>query len=201
MASAVEKEILKAVKLKAGDNSQAFLKKIAKACQDLSDSAWDKLSEDAQEWANTAATAIINKEEIPDFDGNLPSSDEDEDDKPAKKKPAPKGKSKSKSDDEEEEADEDEEEADEDDEDDKPAKKKPKAVSRESAPAQRGSGVKNKIKDLIIDTPSISVEDLVKKLGKNAQVSKVTVSNIRAEFRHSLKRLEERGKLKGITLG
>jgi hypothetical protein len=105
--------------------------------------------------------------------------DEDEDDKPAKKK-------KKKADDDD----------DEDEDEDKPAKKK-KADKVEAKP----TGVKVAIKTAIINDPEITVDALIKKLGKGgAPVSKVTVSNVRAEFRHTLKVLKELGKLKGVEI-
>jgi hypothetical protein len=133
-------------------------------------------------------------------------ADEDEDEAPKKKKrpaedeeedEAPKKKKKPAAEDEEEDeapkkkkkpaADEDEDEA--------PKKKKAAAVP------QKASGVKVAIKDAIIADTDISVDAIVKLLGKGgADVSKVTVSNVRAEFRHTLKLLKERGKLKGIEL-
>lgn len=96
-----------------------------------------------------------------------------DDDKPAARKPSDKGKDK-----------------------DPPAR-----AAREKAPVKKteaepkGAGVKDRIKDLLADNPSISVDELVKKLGTKAgAVSKITVSNIRAEWRHTIKNLQ-RGKV------
>jgi hypothetical protein len=149
-----------------------------------------------------------------------PADEDDDDDQPKKRRrpaddddddDAPKGKKRADDDDDEEQPKKKKKAADDDDDDEKPAKKKkpaaddddedkPKKKKTEEAPP-KSSGVKVAIKDAIIDDPDISVEAIVKKLGKGgADVSKVTVSNVRAEFRHSLKLLKERGKLKGIEL-
>lgn len=71
---------------------------------------------------------------------------------------------------------------------DKPAPKKTEAEPK-------GAGVKDRIKDLLSENPGFSVDELVKKLGTKAgAVSKITVSNIRAEWRHTIKNLQ-RGKV------
>jgi len=135
--------------------------------------------------------------------GRRDAEEADDDDKPARRGRAAK----------EEEADDDDKPARrgrgaKDDDDDKPARRGRAAKEDDDKPARRGAaskekekssgikqsgtGVKNSIKLAILDDLKISVDDLVKKLGKGgASVSKVTVSNIRAEFRHTLKLLHD----------
>jgi hypothetical protein len=155
-----------------------------------------------------------DEEEAAD-DDEAEEADEDEDDEPAPKKkkkpvaeeddddeePAPKKKKKvvaADDDDDEDEAPKKKKKAkpaddDDDEEDEKPAKKK--AAKIEAKP----TGVKVAIKTAIIENPEITVDALIKKLGKGgAPVSKVTVSNVRAEFRHTLRVLKDLGKLKGV---
>ena len=51
-----------------------------------------------------------------------------------------------------------------------------------------GADIKNAIKRLIVDDMSITLNELVMKLGKDGiQVSRVTISNIRTEFRETIK--------------
>lgn len=120
--------------------------------------------------------------------------EEEEDEAPAKKKGAKKKASKAA----------DDEDEDEDEEDEAP-KKKPakKAAAPEKAgkPAAQGGGVKNRIKECVAADTDVTVDDIVKKLGKlGGEISKVTVTNVRAEFRHTLKFLKDRGNLKGIAI-
>lgn len=62
-------------------------------------------------------------------------------------------------------------------------------------------GVKVNIKKCVIENPKVSVDEIFKKLGgTKAKMSRVTISNIRADFRHSLKVLQQEGHLKGITI-
>jgi hypothetical protein len=57
------------------------------------------------------------------------------------------------------------------------------------------------IKEAMLDDPNMTVDDIVKKLSKKGTtVSKVTVANVRSDFRHSLKVLADNGKLKGVKL-
>lgn len=127
--------------------------------------------------------------------GRRSAKDEDDD------KPARRGRDKDK------EEDDDKPRRGRGKDDDKPArgkdKEKDKPEARSSGVKPSGSGIKNRIKLALLDDLSLSPDELVKKLGKSGQeVSKVTVSNIRAEFRHTLKLLKEEkincAKLEGI---
>jgi len=207
--TAIETELLKVTKLKAekGEDRQDFLERLVEAMQDISDDKWEKVSKPAQDWSNKAAKAVVAKKEIPEF--AAPEEDEeDEDEAPAKKK----SKAAAKDEEDEEEDEEDEkpakgkkkstkkakdEDEEEDEEDEPPAKKKKGAATAGKSAgvkSQRDEGVKAKIKRLILAKPQITVDDLVEKLGKGgAKVSKVTVANVRAEFRHTIRVLNAEG--------
>jgi len=130
--------------------------------------------------------------------------EDEEDEKPARGKKSPAKKavkkaSKSRDDDEEEEEEEDEEE---EEEDEKPVKRRQRDGSANSKASKASAipttgyveGTKDKIKQLVFDDPDIDVDAIVKKLGKGgAKVSRVTVSNIRAEYRHTVRFLKRQG--------
>lgn len=185
----IERELRKAtgVKAPAADTKrQPYLRALHDAAQELDDGAWEALSDPAQEWVNAAALAVGKSKDIADF--NQASSDD-----AAAKKPSKKPASKAKAD----KADK----ADKLAKAVKPAKPAKKKSSKNDEAMARPSGVKVRIKELIIDNPLISVDEIVNELGKaGGEVSRVTVSNIRSGFRHSLKVLAMRDKLKGVSL-
>lgn len=78
---------------------------------------------------------------------------------------------------------------------DKPAKPEKKAKPDKGEKEKRGgaNGVKVRIKKLLVKKPDMSVDDLMAALSKDGgqAPSPMTLSNIRAEFRHSLKVLRE----------
>lgn len=152
-------------------------KKKAAAVEDDDDEEEETGDDDAAEDDDDAAEDEDDEEEeAPKKKKKAKPADDDDDEEPAPKKKKSKP------------ADDD------DDEEDEPKKKK--AAKIEAKP----SGVKVAIKKAIIEDPEITVDALIKKLGKGgAPVSKVTVSNVRAEFRHTLKFLKSEGKLKGIA--
>lgn len=142
-----------------------------------------------------AKPAPVEEEEEAEDDESEQGSDPDEDEeeaKPAKKAPAKtKVAAKSK---------------------DKPAKveakgktAKPASKAAKDKPAKtetkktRGGpdGMKVQIKKAILKNPGISTDDLIEqmKAGTESAPSKFTVSNIRAEFRHSLRLLADLGLL------
>lgn len=77
-----------------------------------------------------------------------------------------------------------------------------KGTKRAATPASGdGQGVKDRIKAIMIEEPDVSLDDIMEQMGKGgSKLSRVTISNIRAEFRHSLRALKRAGKLKGIDL-
>ncbi len=217
----IEKEVASAAGLKVmkkGVDRQEYLKKMVEVVtgDEFADDDWEKLSPAAQNWVNAAGTAINAGKDAPDPDGKPNGKD-----KPAKK--SAKAEDVEESEDEGEEESEDDGDEDEGEQDAKPAKKvkgkdKPaakgkddnkKAAKGKDKPAkksakpdkekkQRGGpdGMKIRIKKAILKKPSISTEDLIAELGDGENApSKFTVSNIRAEFRHSLKVLADLGLL------
>lgn len=63
------------------------------------------------------------------------------------------------------------------------------------------TGVKAEIKQLLLDDPSISADAIIEKLAKRGTPpSKFTVASIRADFRHSLKFLIQKGLLHGVKI-
>lgn len=70
-------------KFKPGSDVQDYLKKVIDKADKLDDKAWEKLSEDTQEWINSAVEAHESGSEIPVPEGlELDDDDEDEDDLP-----------------------------------------------------------------------------------------------------------------------
>lgn len=66
----VEQELIEAADLVAADmskNRQAYLTEIAKAVSNLDDVAFNKLTDDAAKWSNSAIRAIKAKKPLPDF--------------------------------------------------------------------------------------------------------------------------------------
>ena len=123
-----------------------------------------------------------------------------------KKKPA---KKKAKDDDEEEEEEKEEEETEDDDEDEAPKKKgkkdeksaksdkkaaKPEAKAGKRSGAQ---GVTASIKKIMLGDPQISVENLTDALKEKGfdTISNMTVTTVRADFRHTLRIMKEEGGL------
>ncbi len=219
--SKVAEELLKVtkVKKKKGEDHQELADRIVKAIDKLEDDDWSDLSEDAQKWANDAAKKAKAKKPFPDFPDDEDEEGEEEEEeeksskKPAKKeekKPAKKeDKKSSKKKDEEEEGEDEDEDGEEEEEDEKPAKKGAKEDKKKSsdkkeekASKPRGSGVTASIKKIMIEDPNISVEDLTKALKKAGfdTISNMTVTTVRADFRHTLKILhEEKGLSKDLA--
>lgn len=207
--SDIETELLKTTDLKPKkkEDRQAFLHRLVDAVQDLDDDDWKGLSTEAQSWVNAGASAIKDEgdeAEINDFPDFI-TTDEEESENEAQEAA------------EHAESDDDEEESDVADDEDKPTtkKKSSKPAKAEKAPAKaakpekkaatgpKAGGIKVQIKKLVLKKPSISVEELIEKLGNaGTKPSKLTVSAIRSEFRHSLFVLRDAGALSGdIDLG
>ena len=82
----------------------------------------------------------------------------------------------------------------------KTEKPEKKAAPKEKKPAAgpKSTGIKVQIKKMVFKNPSITVDDLLERLGKGGvKPSKLTVSAIRSEFRHSLFVLRDLEALKG----
>ena len=199
--SEVEVELQEATgcKPKGGQDRQTYLVRLHDAIQALKGPDWDSLTKPAQQWANDAAKAVTAEKEIEDFGEDEGAESEGESEpkekeegvgdgerterkpKSEKKKTTPAKTSKPAP---------------------KKEEKKEKAAPKKSVgrPLSEGKveGIKYSIKKLITENTKIGVDELVKKLG--GKMSKVTVSNVRADFRHSLRVLHQLGKLKGIDL-
>lgn len=126
-AMTVLAELSKATKLSyKGNNPQAFLDKVLTKVDGLSDSAWEKFSEETQAWVKEAIDAKEKESDIPLPEGmeeseveeeteEVEASADNEDEQPKKKakgkketKPAKKARSNGKSSDEDEDEDEEE---------------------------------------------------------------------------------------------
>lgn len=196
----------------------------------LSNEKWDELSGEAQKWANAATRAFKAGEPIPDFpdpeeaprrrsrdddedeekeEKSAKSSKADKEDKDEKKTRSTRGKDKEEPAPRGRRSRDDEEEKEEK----KPAKATPRGRAadkeKEEEKPQRASrkddnkpieGVKVKIKELLIEDPEITAQEILKKIGKISQMSIITIGNLRADFRHSLKVLKQVGKLKGVNI-
>lgn len=63
----IETELLKATKANKGKDRQETLRNICRSALKLSEEDWDRLSPEAQEWANVAGDAIREKKALTDF--------------------------------------------------------------------------------------------------------------------------------------
>lgn len=183
----IEQELLKVTKVRKQKDRQKFLASIVEEVNDLPEDSWDALSAEVQKWFNSAVKAHKADKDIPDF----PDSEAEE--------PT------------EEEAEE-AEEATTDDEEEAPKPKraakakngptpKKKAAAKETSMKKKAktpaTGASAMLKLLILKKPDISKEDIGERLkSKGMKVSPLTISTQRAEFRHSLKVLQEAGMLK-----
>lgn len=196
--------------------------KKAKAKKDIPDFPKDAEEEEEDAEEEDGDEADEQEEDGEDEDEK---EEEEEEEKPAKKKggkekeekKAPKKEEKKaapkkKAKDEDEDEEEDGEDEDEDEEDEKPAKtkggkekekekpaKEEKKAAKSDAPAKapRGTGVTASIKKIMIADPHITVENLTAKLTKAGfeTISNMTVTTVRADFRHTLKIMKEEGGL------
>jgi hypothetical protein len=220
VVSAVEQELLEAtgVKRKTAEKPQKYLGRLIDAVQELPDEDWEKLSSDTQNWVNAGAKAIKAEEDIDDFPADEPAEEEEaaaeeENTRSSREKPASKtrggGKTTEKettsrrsrqSDGEEGDADKSERrsskrESTGGDKGDKGGKEK--AAKSERKPV----GAQTMIKQLMIDNPKITTDELMEKLQKKGYTpTPLAVSSIRSGFRHSLKVIKEAGLLPKLEL-
>lgn len=173
----VEQELQKVtgVKPEKKEDHMAYVKRVFEATNDLDDQAWDKLSESTQAWLNANAKLSKAGGELTDFPNGKTNGD-----KPTKKAAVPAKKAGKK------------DIADDDDIEAKPAKKAAKAPA--AAAPVKSAGIKNRIKRMILKKPKMSADELFEKLKDEGEApSKMTVSGIRAEFRHTIRLLKEDG--------
>jgi len=207
-------------KPKGKEARQSFLNRLLDATEQLADEEWDKLGQEpggteAQNWSNNAVTARKEEKPLPDF---IAASDEEEEteDEPHDAEEA-------------EEAEEAGEEEPAEKEEPKvkakttkakstkakapakapAAKPKPKVAAKEAAPKKLGKkaappsadGIKVRIKAAVIDDPHIALDELLDKLSKGgAKMSRMTVASVRSETRHTLRVLQDMGKLRGVAI-
>jgi len=140
MSAAVEKEVSAITKLKVTqyDDRQDFLAAVARALDKVKEDIYDNLSEEAYQWHKAAADALVAKEELPDFDGSLPSEAEEAEDAP---EPADDDDSTDSADDDGDNADDDPENDEGESEETEPAPKskgkgKPAKPKTETTPAK-----------------------------------------------------------------
>ncbi len=193
--SETEKQLreLLSIKPKGGESRQAFLGRVLVSVQDLSDDKWESLPEDVQTWANDAVRSKNANKDLPDFSGEADDDAPEEDDPKPNGKHAPKAKDK--------DVKADKKAASAKGKEDKPEKaaKKPETVP--AVRAVKPDGMKYRLKKLLIRNPSMAVGDLKAALEKSGgSPTDLTISGIRAEFRHSLKVLQAEGKLTGIEI-
>jgi len=166
-----EKPAKKAEKKSAKKDTKAGGKKASKKAEE--DDEEDDEDEDEDE--DESEDEDDADEEHEDGDVDEDDDDDEEDEKPAKKSSKKSSK------------------------DEKPAKKTDKKVDKKAdkaadkKPAKRGTGVTASIKQIMLVNPHIELEDLMAKLQEKGfdPISQMTVSTVRADFRHTLKIMHE----------
>ncbi len=192
----VKREILKVVALRQEEDEdrQDFLTRVIEAVNLLEDE-WEALSEEAQNWANTATKAIKAEKPIPDFPEEGKAA-------PAKAEKAAKPKAKAVVEDDNEEEGEEEEEVEEEE---KPKKKKAKKAPAEDKPAPRKRGdVSDEnlspvmfVREHFLNNPDTDIESIQKLVEKkyNKTLSTATLSSLRNDFRSWMRLLNKHGYL------
>lgn len=195
--TALETELISVLKMKPYNGTsdrQEFLGRMASKLALLDDETWSTgLSPEAQSFTNEVAQARNAKQAIPDFpvedvaveeggEGEEPEAEAEaaEVEAPA----APKGKGGARG---------------------AAGKQPPKVVSKPPAKAKAVpapastptiDGVKNRIKKIVFENPNFTADQVYDALVAAGEApSRMTVSGIRAEFRHSLKFLDSIGAL------
>lgn len=223
----VEKELqeLTGVKQNRREDDQAYLERIVKALDDVSDSKYNKLSKDAQAWAEEATEAFNAKDDIPAFPEAEDGEDEEEaprSRRTARGRPADddEAEADTQTEDESESEDESEDQPEDDDmpatrtdEDDEAPRKRggAKAPARKAAAPAAGKSSKSAknggaakagggltyVRELLVKNPDITVPDLAEKVkAKGFTVSTQTLHTTRSGFRQDLRVLQDAGLLK-----
>lgn len=190
----VEAELAKAcdAKRKDGESNDAYRKRLLRLADKLSDAAYEKLSDDAQSWISDAVKASKKEQPLPAFPGEAAA---DEDDDRSAKKPAAKtaGKASAPAAKAAPKKATAPEKASKPEKDAKPAPKK--------AAEKKGPGLSTRLKQLLIKKPNMPTVDLLEKLqGEGFDTTHGSVMSLRSDFRHSLKTLQDAGKLEGIEI-
>lgn len=195
----VKREILKvtALQQEEDEDRQDFLTRVIEAVNLLEDE-WDDLSEEAQNWANTATKAIKAEKPIPDFPEEGKAA-------PAKAEKVAKPKAKPVVEDDNEEEGEEEGEEEEVEEEEKPKKKKAKKAAAEDKPAPRKRGdVSDEnlspvmfVREHFLNNPETDIDSIQKLVEKkyNKTLSTATLSSLRNDFRSWMRLLNKHGYL------
>jgi len=78
--------------------------------------------------------------------------------------------------------------------DDDRAPERDLALPKPAVTERRGVGVKDAIKDMLCENPLYSVDEIVNELTpKLGPISRITAANIRAEWRHTIRNLQQNG--------
>jgi hypothetical protein len=202
--SAVEKELQEAtgVKKKVAEKFQKYAVRLINAVQELKDPEWEALSTETQEWVNDGAKAIKAEEDVDGFPEDEAEAEE-ENEEAAEAAPATRTRGGGKTTEKEttsrrtSRGDGDEEKKSTRRTSSKDEDKKPKKERAEG----KQVGAQTMIKELMCDDPKATTEELLAKLAKKGYTpTPLAVSSIRSGFRHSLKVLDNAGKLKGMSL-
>lgn len=183
------------VTAKEGEDRQSYLTRIAAEAMEISQDEWEALPNKAQIWVNSAGEAYETGESLPDF----PDLEEDDGTKPSTIIPGAPTKKSEKKIDKKIRARESLRAYDR-------ARKKKKRTEKQKEKAKKDrlklnkmkslpeSGIKVRIKKLILLNPTASPDDIADALRKaGVTPSMQTVKGIRSEFRHSLKVLIQEG--------
>lgn len=212
MSVQMELERLTSVKRKGKEADQDFMIRIVKALNDVPDKQYNKLSDEAQKWAEDATKAFNDEGELPDF----PAEDEEETD-------ADESEAEEETEAEDEPEEESEEEGDEPEEpedDEMPATQEtesrgrkvvappkkarssktsraPAKINQAGAKAGKAGSALTYVRQLLIKNADMSVDDLAEKVkAKGFAVSKQTLHTTRSGFRRDIRFLQEAGLLK-----
>lgn len=198
MSSAIELQYAEVYGLthKKADTRQRFLSKVVEKVAKTSDDDWEQLTADAQRWFNAAVKAWDADTTIPDFpdadddgrpeaeasdgdqgaeDGPAERGEEDNMARSAKKRAAPKkGAANKKA--------------------AAPAAKKRTYVATNGQLAESGSSI---LKRAMLKDMTLKEDQLAKILKtKDFPLSPFKIDSLRADFRHTIRLLQEEGKLK-----
>jgi len=123
----IEKELIEATEFELPKNGypdpQDYYAALVKSIGKLSDDDYEKLSDDAANWASDASTAFKKKESIPNFDGEVDAAEPVQDEDDDKDKVDAESEAENEDEEAEAESDNEAEEAEEDAEVDKKAAK------------------------------------------------------------------------------
>lgn len=197
----IEAELRKATGSKPqgkNESRQGYLARLVAAIGELTDAEWNHLTEPTQTWINAAVKA--GKGKLEDFD-------EEEAEEEAEDETGPEDETEDPAGEPEPEDEEIDDTGTEEEEDAAPRKKtaakKTAAPKPDKKPVSRkgesgsGEGVKNTIKRLILENPQVSVDDIAAVITKQGvTASRLTISGIRSEFRHTLRFLKSVNALK-----